>query len=203
MLFVLFGLVYFVSIAQRIHLILFGLLYFISIAHRIHLIRQYDWIVVRMSVKPIQIKSKLFLCDNCKNVELLFKKSINHVFHILKSILISLTDDECEVDDLECSYPRVTCPCFCFNTWVISLGLRDALLIFYTGNLYFVCAVPILSSIAYVPFSPIVHQLSRTLQCTSISEGGGFDYDQNYLCAMYVNISSEHKTWTGHMDMYI
>ncbi|KAK3788995.1 hypothetical protein RRG08_039603 [Elysia crispata] len=29
-----------------------------------------------------------------------------------------------------------------------------------------------------------VHQLSRTLQCTSISEGGGFDYDQNWICAM-------------------
>ena len=31
-----------------------------------------------------------------------------------------------------------------------------------------------------------VHQLSRTLQCTSISEGGGFDYDQNWICAMWV-----------------
>ncbi|KAK3100091.1 hypothetical protein FSP39_014604 [Pinctada imbricata] len=29
-----------------------------------------------------------------------------------------------------------------------------------------------------------VHQLSRTLQCTSVSEGGGFDYDQNWICAM-------------------
>ena len=29
-----------------------------------------------------------------------------------------------------------------------------------------------------------VHQLSRTLQCTSISEGGGFDFDQSWLCAM-------------------
>ncbi|GFO18295.1 sodium bicarbonate transporter-like protein 11 [Plakobranchus ocellatus] len=29
-----------------------------------------------------------------------------------------------------------------------------------------------------------IHQLSRTLQCTSISEGGGFDYDQNWICAM-------------------
>ncbi|XP_060064825.1 solute carrier family 4 member 11-like [Ylistrum balloti] len=29
-----------------------------------------------------------------------------------------------------------------------------------------------------------VHMLSRTLQCTSISEGGGFDYDQNWICAM-------------------
>ncbi|VDI33414.1 solute carrier family 4 (sodium borate transporter), member 11, partial [Mytilus galloprovincialis] len=29
-----------------------------------------------------------------------------------------------------------------------------------------------------------VHMLSRTLQCTSISVGGGFDYDQNWICAM-------------------
>ncbi|CAC5399639.1 SLC4A11 [Mytilus coruscus] len=29
-----------------------------------------------------------------------------------------------------------------------------------------------------------VHMLSRTLQCTSISIGGGFDYDQNWICAM-------------------
>jgi len=29
-----------------------------------------------------------------------------------------------------------------------------------------------------------VHMLSRTLQCTSISEGGGFDFDQNWICAM-------------------
>ncbi|KAL4230219.1 hypothetical protein ACF0H5_010604 [Mactra antiquata] len=29
-----------------------------------------------------------------------------------------------------------------------------------------------------------VHQLSRTLQSTSISEGGGFDYDQSWLCAI-------------------
>ncbi|KAL5012177.1 hypothetical protein ScPMuIL_010728 [Solemya velum] len=29
-----------------------------------------------------------------------------------------------------------------------------------------------------------VHQMSRTLQCTSISEGGGFDYDQNWICCM-------------------
>ncbi|XP_060581235.1 solute carrier family 4 member 11-like [Ruditapes philippinarum] len=29
-----------------------------------------------------------------------------------------------------------------------------------------------------------VHQLTRTLQCTSISEGGGFDYDQSWICAI-------------------
>ncbi|KAJ8297882.1 hypothetical protein KUTeg_024413 [Tegillarca granosa] len=39
-----------------------------------------------------------------------------------------------------------------------------------------------------------VHQLSRTLQCTSISEGGGFDYDQNWICAMasIPSISTRH-----------
>ncbi|KAH3842166.1 hypothetical protein DPMN_115661 [Dreissena polymorpha] len=29
-----------------------------------------------------------------------------------------------------------------------------------------------------------VHQLTRTLQCTSISEGEGFDHDQSWLCAI-------------------
>jgi len=29
-----------------------------------------------------------------------------------------------------------------------------------------------------------VHQLSRTIQSTGISEGGGFDYDQNWICAI-------------------
>ncbi|XP_048774701.1 solute carrier family 4 member 11-like [Ostrea edulis] len=39
-----------------------------------------------------------------------------------------------------------------------------------------------------------VHQLSRTLQCTSISEGGGFDYDQNWICALasIPSIQSRH-----------
>ncbi|XP_061163740.1 solute carrier family 4 member 11-like isoform X2 [Saccostrea echinata] len=39
-----------------------------------------------------------------------------------------------------------------------------------------------------------VHQLSRTLQCTSVSEGGGFDYDQNWICALasIPSIQSRH-----------
>ncbi|KAK6173066.1 hypothetical protein SNE40_016597 [Patella caerulea] len=39
-----------------------------------------------------------------------------------------------------------------------------------------------------------VHQMSRTLQSTSISEGGGFDYDQNWVCAMcsIPSIQSRH-----------
>ncbi|XP_052793413.1 solute carrier family 4 member 11-like isoform X2 [Mya arenaria] len=39
-----------------------------------------------------------------------------------------------------------------------------------------------------------VHQLSRTLQGTSISEGGGFDYDQSWVCviASVPSISTRH-----------
>lgn len=38
-----------------------------------------------------------------------------------------------------------------------------------------------------------VHQLSRTLQCTSISEGGGCDYDQSWICAMACIPSISHR----------
>lgn len=41
-----------------------------------------------------------------------------------------------------------------------------------------------------------VHQLSRTLQCTSISEGGGFDYDQSWICAI-ASVPSINKRHVG------
>ncbi|KAK3576412.1 hypothetical protein CHS0354_026747 [Potamilus streckersoni] len=42
-----------------------------------------------------------------------------------------------------------------------------------------------------------IHQLSRTLQCTSISEGGGFDYDQSWICVM----ASIHSMQAYHVGI--
>ena len=45
-----------------------------------------------------------------------------------------------------------------------------------------ICPLPFGLVTFVVPFT--VQLLARTIQGTYISEGGGFDYDQSWLCAM-------------------